>query len=493
MSRLARVLCADPPWTFGDRLPGKTRGAERNYSVLSLSDIQRFPLPDLADDAILFLWRVSSQVEEAYQVVRAWGFVPKTELVWIKQTSKTLEEANADEEQEERKLHFGMGRYTRAAHETCIIATKGSFKVSDRGIRSVFQAAVGKHSEKPAAFFEIVEKLVGAPGPGTGADDGLVELFARTPRVGWHTFGNELPGGYVWTPRGDAGDMPEPVPAPLTSSAEGAAPSAVPIPSDPKVWAKAAKRASAPEPLEDDGSPPEPEDVKPPRPPTASGASIKADATRRAGMGPLPDHVIPELGVHPAILPEEKRGAFIVRAVAEHLLTPEDATDLADAWVKLQYRAPAGWFAGAPAPKKARPEGLSALAGALGEAGMPVNLIVLAGWNPFRQSLLALWLDQGANIDQAPDFLVEEVQKNPTAAVPAEHTVKAAARATRDDGSATVIENMSGGLAAIVDASETTKGKRGRKPKAASAASILSGGWDAAIEAAKKDDPEVAP
>ncbi len=502
MSRLARVLVADPPWKFGDPLPGKSRGAEKNYAVLSLSDIQRFPLPDLAEDAILFLWRVSSQVAEAYRVVDAWGFVPKTELVWIKTTGTVPPEG------EDEKLHFGMGHYTRAAHETCIIATKGSFKVADRGVRSVFQAPVGKHSEKPAAFFDIVEKLAGVPSAdATGADDGLVELFARVPRVGWHCFGNELPSGYVWTPRGSSPVVAyEPaqslesaraesvarsvdVPGNVPSSAEGAAPSAVP--SNPKAWAKAAKRAEQPEPIEDDGSPPEPEDVKPPKVPTASGESIKADATRRAGMGPLPDHVIPELGVHPAILPEEKRGALVARAVTEGLLTPEDAKDAADAWVKLQYRAPAGWFAGAPFAKPKRPEGMSALAGDLAKAGMPVNLIVMASWSDFKRDLCALWLDQGAHPDQCPDFLVEEVQRNPKADVPAEHKAKAAARRERDDASATVIENMSGGLAAIVEASAEGKPKRGgRKPKAASAAEILSGGWDAAIAASKKDDPE---
>jgi N6-adenosine-specific RNA methylase IME4 len=510
MSRLARVLVADPPWSFGDKLPGKSRGAEKNYSVLSLSDIQRFPLPDLADDAILFLWRVSSQVAEAYRVIDAWGFVPKTELVWIKTTGTVPPEG------EDEKLHFGMGHYTRAAHETCILATRGSFKVADRGVRSVFTAPVGKHSEKPAAFFEIVEKLAGVPSAdATGADDGLVELFARVPRVGWHCFGNELPTGYVWTPRGTPASTPPEHASPVVlydptqslesaraesvartapvvrpSSAEGAEPSAVPV-KDSKAWAKAIKRAAAPEPPgEDDGSPPEPEDVKPPRIPTASAESIKADATRRTGMGPLPDHVIPELGVHPAILPEEKRGALVARAVTDGLLSADDAKDAADAWVKLQYRAPAGWFAGASMAKKERPEGLAALAQGLRDAGMPVHLVTLAGWTAFRHTLLGAWLDQGAGPDACPDFLVEEVQRNPKAELPAGHAEKAAARGPRGTDASTVIENMSGTLAADVESVEGPKAKRGRKPKTASAASILSGGWAAAIEAAKKDEPE---
>src|SRR5208282_1534052 len=131
-----RVLVADPPWSFGDKLPGESRGAEKNYSVMSIEQIKKFPIPDMLDDSLLLLWRVSSQVEEAYAVVRAWGFEPKSEIVWRKMTVNG-------------RPHFGMGRYVRAAHETCIIARRGHFKPASLSIRSVFEAPVGKHSEKP--------------------------------------------------------------------------------------------------------------------------------------------------------------------------------------------------------------------------------------------------------------------------------------------------------------------------------------------------------
>jgi N6-adenosine-specific RNA methylase IME4 len=80
-----------------------------------------------------------------------------------------------------------MGRFTRAAHETCIIASRGqgSKLIKDHGVRSVFSAAVGRHSEKPGAFFDLVERLVSGP---------YVELFARERRCGWTAFGDELPG-----------------------------------------------------------------------------------------------------------------------------------------------------------------------------------------------------------------------------------------------------------------------------------------------------------
>jgi len=169
---LPAVLVADPPWSFDDKLPGDTRGAARQYNVLTQDEIERFPLPEMALDAWLFLWRVSSQVEEAYRVCRAWGFIPKTELVWRKLSLYG-------------KAHFGMGRYLRASHETCIVATRGRPKPLVRNVRTIFSASVGKHSQKPELFYQLVEQLSAGP---------YVELFSRKRRGGlWTCHGDELP------------------------------------------------------------------------------------------------------------------------------------------------------------------------------------------------------------------------------------------------------------------------------------------------------------
>lgn len=188
MSELARVLVADPPWEFNDKLPGKGRGAAKHYSTLSLIDIHEFVRPidlnrhgklaiagapgqhEVDLNAYLFLWRVSSQVREAYEVIAEWGFEPKTELVWIKKT------VNGNR-------HFGMGHHLRAEHETCIVATRGRVKPKVKNIRSTFEAPVGRHSEKPEAFYEIVEEMCEGP---------YVELFARKYRIGWTCLGNEV-------------------------------------------------------------------------------------------------------------------------------------------------------------------------------------------------------------------------------------------------------------------------------------------------------------
>lgn len=172
------VLCADPAWRFKDKLPGKGRGAEKHYRTLAPHEIMRFPLPPLAGDAILFLWRVSAMPALALDVISAWGFTPKSEIVWVKTA--------APKPGKPLRLAMGMGHYTRASHEVCIIATRGKPKVRDRGVRSVFFAPRGEHSAKPDEFYAIVERLAGGP---------YAELFARTHRPNWSQWGNELPGG----------------------------------------------------------------------------------------------------------------------------------------------------------------------------------------------------------------------------------------------------------------------------------------------------------
>src|SRR4029450_12248256 len=137
-----RVVLADPPWTFGDRLPGPGRGAAKHYACLSVAELCAFPLPLLADDCTLFLWRVASMQREALDVLTAWGFTLKTEIVWLKRTRTG-------------KRWFGMGRTVRAEHEVCLVGTKGRPPTRNKSVRSTFEAVVGQHSEKPAGFYDI--------------------------------------------------------------------------------------------------------------------------------------------------------------------------------------------------------------------------------------------------------------------------------------------------------------------------------------------------
>lgn len=181
-SRLApgagfQTLTADPPWPFKDSLPGAKRGASKHYQLMAMERIKTYPLPPLAPDARLFLWRVASMPDEALEVCRAWGFTPKAEMVWIKTTKNG-------------KIQMGMGHQTRGGHETCIIATRGRPARLNANTLSWFigQMTYGSdgkpiHSAKPSKFFSIVERL--SPGP-------ICELFARRSRPGWICIGDQL-------------------------------------------------------------------------------------------------------------------------------------------------------------------------------------------------------------------------------------------------------------------------------------------------------------
>jgi N6-adenosine-specific RNA methylase IME4 len=167
----ARVIVADPPWPFDDRLPGG-RGAAQHYRTLALDRIKQFPLPELEKDAVLFLWRVAAMQEEALEVARAWGFRVKAELVWAKTTD------------DGKRLRMGMGRTVRNCHETCLIATRGKPVCLSKRELSIFYAPRGSlHSAKPDKFFKLVQRLYAGP---------YVELFARRERAGWTAFGDML-------------------------------------------------------------------------------------------------------------------------------------------------------------------------------------------------------------------------------------------------------------------------------------------------------------
>lgn len=178
----ARVHASDPPWQFeqGESSEdGKFRGTVGDhYPTMSVTQIALMPMPLLDFNAVTFCWRVASMQPEALQVIKAWGFTVKAELVWLKRTKNG-------------KRHFGMGRYVRNEHETCLIATRGKVEVKVKNIRSTFEAPVpltpdGRpwHSAKPDKFYQIVTELCHGP---------YVETFARRVRPGWRCYGNEVP------------------------------------------------------------------------------------------------------------------------------------------------------------------------------------------------------------------------------------------------------------------------------------------------------------
>lgn len=111
-----QLIYADPPWAFRARSEkGESRSAKNHYNVMSLADIRALPVADLAEsDSVLLMWIIDPMVEEGYHVMRAWGFTPKTVgFYWIKQNKSGV------------GFFTGLGYYTRANPEQCILGVKG--------------------------------------------------------------------------------------------------------------------------------------------------------------------------------------------------------------------------------------------------------------------------------------------------------------------------------------------------------------------------------
>ena len=169
------VILADPPWAFRAwSNKGKGRSAEQHYPTMRLEDIKALPVADLAaEDCVLFLWATFPMLKEALEVVEAWGFSYKTvAFTWVKENRKSP------------GLFWGLGYWTRANAEVCLLATRGNPKRQSTAVHQVILSPVEQHSKKPDEVRERIVTLMG--------DVPRVELFARQQAPGWDVWGNEV-------------------------------------------------------------------------------------------------------------------------------------------------------------------------------------------------------------------------------------------------------------------------------------------------------------
>ncbi len=169
------IIYADPPWKYKVySKKGTGRSAESHYPTMSIADICSLPVDKIADrDCILFMWVTFPTLKEAMTVIEAWGFEYKTAgFVWIKQNKK------------KPTLFWGMGFWTRANAELCVIATKGHPKRRSAGVHQVIMSKIEEHSKKPDKTRNRIIELVG--------DLPRIELFARQQADGWDCWGNEV-------------------------------------------------------------------------------------------------------------------------------------------------------------------------------------------------------------------------------------------------------------------------------------------------------------
>lgn len=169
------VIYADPPWEYacwdGKRHTRST--ASDHYPTMPAADIARLAVGNIcAPDAALLLWATWPTLEDALTVVRAWGFAYKTlAFNWVKDAGR----------------HVGMGYYTRANSEPCLLATRGrGVQVRHHGVRQVITSPAREHSRKPREAARRAEMLFGAHVP-------RIELFCRgLPPAGWDAMGDEV-------------------------------------------------------------------------------------------------------------------------------------------------------------------------------------------------------------------------------------------------------------------------------------------------------------
>jgi N6-adenosine-specific RNA methylase IME4 len=159
------VILCDPPWRY-DFAETKNREIENQYPTMTLEEIKSLNVP-ADDDCVLFMWATAPKLEQAFEVLKAWGFTYKTCAVWDKEL-------------------IGMGYWFRGQHELLLVGVRGSPGVPapENRFSSVIKSRREGHSKKPECVYEMIEKMV--------PNKNYLEMFARRKRENWSVWGNQV-------------------------------------------------------------------------------------------------------------------------------------------------------------------------------------------------------------------------------------------------------------------------------------------------------------
>lgn len=189
-SKRYSAIMIDPPWQFKvwSNETGIARSADNHYPTLDIKELKKLPIQRLmGEDCAVFMWAIWSMLPEALELGKAWGLTYKTlGFDWLKRTSTG------------QKWHMGMGYWSRANSEPCLLFTKGNPKRKSKEVRQLlveddsqlplFPPMVNRvlsHSAKPTESYCRVEQLVDGP---------YLDVFARRKTKGWDAIGNEIDG-----------------------------------------------------------------------------------------------------------------------------------------------------------------------------------------------------------------------------------------------------------------------------------------------------------
>lgn len=175
------TILADPPWRFQNST-GKVAPEHKRlsrYPTLTIGDICNLPVNGIAADAAhLYLWVPNALLPDGLEVMSAWGFTYKSNLIW----HKIRRDGGSDGR--------GVGFYFRNVTEIILFGVRGkNARTLPAGRRQVnmLQTRKREHSRKPDEQYDIIESC--SPGP-------RIELFARGERKGWSVWGNQADNTY---------------------------------------------------------------------------------------------------------------------------------------------------------------------------------------------------------------------------------------------------------------------------------------------------------
>ena len=170
------TILADPPWQFTNRT-GKVAPEHKRlsrYATLTLEEIKEISVSiACAEQCHLYLWVPNALLREGLDVMEAWGFTYKTNIVW----HKIRKDGGPDGR--------GVGFYFRNTTELVLFGIRGQLRTLDPGRRQVniIKTRKREHSRKPDELYEIIEDC--SPGP-------YLELFARGQHSeAWQVWGNQ--------------------------------------------------------------------------------------------------------------------------------------------------------------------------------------------------------------------------------------------------------------------------------------------------------------
>ena len=170
------IMC-DPPWKQGKGGKKSVRpnssGMKLEYPTLTLDEINehlRIATEHTSENSVLFLWTIEKYLFEAEDMAKKLGYKLHSRMIW------------------DKVIGIPAAFTIRFGHEYMLFMYKGKLipvNKDERGkIHSVFHEQPTRHSKKPEAAYQIVERLY--------PNLTKLEMYARQTREGWDSFGNEI-------------------------------------------------------------------------------------------------------------------------------------------------------------------------------------------------------------------------------------------------------------------------------------------------------------